>query len=648
MFRRKIGLSTNSAFSLAEVLVAVSIFAIFLGLVAANLKQPNSKAQPRALAELLTEELKAARLEAMAKGVPVAIALPSDNGSKPVSCSFYRIRGNNNPKTEKVYNYENEFPKARFFVGTWTGASLSPDAANFRADQWLAPQTSRDFLFIFQSDGSVATNDLPYSAGAYHVLTGTGVTYAGGSLSGGACSPAPGYYQASAVADPYTIDITSAGAISMHSGLPAGSGLVESASAQRDPLAAAPTWVLAGNSAPVIANAKILPAAGMTPSSGADGYVAPGGRLNLVTYATDPNGDDLFVHWRALNDATGSPAGSFAIPAAAGMAKDVRMSWRGNQWVNVSCWTPPRNDPAGTVYRFDSFVTDERGNQVQTSGTATLQIELNVDEKITFSVGSELFWMTPRENDWHRIGNGGTHPSLSPNKTKIVFNSSSSGRISTCNLDGTDLRQLANAPLGFIRAPQWSPDGGRIFYTIYSDPIDMDVFVMNADGTNPRQLTRCSDVYMSGYLMLGSVAPDGQSLLVCGHQPGTPAGQRDIILVTNLGAAIPTQTNLTNGVGQNDAPIFHPHPTDPNKAIYFTSDRSGSPEIWTMAADGSNPAPTNFAAGSTTNSFFTFSPNGSKILTNLASMAVSSYIDPATGAVTNAPALYRFTPQSWR
>jgi len=89
-------------------------------------------------------------------------------------------------------------------------------------------------------------------------------------------------------------------------------------------------------------------------------------------------------------------------------------------------------------------------------------------------------------------------PAWSPDGTRIAFNSDRDGNpeIYVMNADGTDPRNLTNDP-DFDVLPAWSPDGSRIAFTSDRDEgddevcvmCDDEVYVMNADGTDPRNLT---------------------------------------------------------------------------------------------------------------------------------------------------------------
>jgi TolB protein len=79
--------------------------------------------------------------------------------------------------------------------------------------------------------------------------------------------------------------------------------------------------------------------------------------------------------------------------------------------------------------------------------------------------------------------------SWSPDEDKILYSSSyesSNVDIWVVNVDGTNHMRLTNHSAPEIDAT-WSPDGTKIAYTVSED--GWNIYVMNADGSNPTQLT---------------------------------------------------------------------------------------------------------------------------------------------------------------
>ena len=74
---------------------------------------------------------------------------------------------------------------------------------------------------------------------------------------------------------------------------------------------------------------------------------------------------------------------------------------------------------------------------------------------------------------------------------KIVF--CVDGDIFVMNDDGSRRRRLTQNTTALDEGPRWSPDGTKIVFTRYMDKTQQqtraELFIINADGTNPQQLT---------------------------------------------------------------------------------------------------------------------------------------------------------------
>src|SRR3954468_3835762 len=104
-----------------------------------------------------------------------------------------------------------------------------------------------------------------------------------------------------------------------------------------------------------------------------------------------------------------------------------------------------------------------------------------------------IFTMTPDGSDLIRVfdvaGAYDSAPNWSPDGSQIAFESDQDGdmEIYVMNADGTDVRQLTHNTL-HDEGPVWAPDGTRIAYTSGADNLNGDIWVMDADGTNQQQL----------------------------------------------------------------------------------------------------------------------------------------------------------------
>jgi Tol biopolymer transport system component len=119
----------------------------------------------------------------------------------------------------------------------------------------------------------------------------------------------------------------------------------------------------------------------------------------------------------------------------------------------------------------------------------------------------------------------------------------------------------------------YSPDGKLLAISASSPKArGSQVYVVSADGSNPRQMTTVSPSYFHGW------SPDGKWLAMVAQR----SGNFDLFRIPVTGGP---EQRLTSSPGYDDGPDYSPD----GKWIYFNSDRSKGWDIWRMPPDGAGP-----------------------------------------------------------
>lgn len=159
-------------------------------------------------------------------------------------------------------------------------------------------------------------------------------------------------------------------------------------------------------------------------------------------------------------------------------------------------------------------------------------------------------------------------------RTQIAFASErgDSKEIWVMDYDGFNSRQLTFNG-GISKFPEYSDDNKRIAYTVKLPTLNRWV-LRNHEIDGTESTIQTDGTYMSS----PAFAPDGR----IAFSARTSTSRDSDIFVTPPSAS--RFTNVTNYRGIDTSPTWSPTGTQ----IAFISDRSGSPQVWVMDADGSN------------------------------------------------------------
>ena len=175
---------------------------------------------------------------------------------------------------------------------------------------------------------------------------------------------------------------------------------------------------------------------------------------------------------------------------------------------------------------------------------------------------------------------------VSPDGKRIIFTSTKDGDIElySMKVDGTDVRRITNR-VGYDGGAFYSPDGSMIVWragypTTARDTADyvgllaqravrpsrVEVWVANADGSNPRQITKLGGANFAPFFH-----PDGKRIIFSSNYRSPRSGKFDLYLVNVDGSGL---EQVTTHEDFDSFPMWSPD----GKKLVWASNRYGKHE----------------------------------------------------------------------
>ena len=252
----------------------------------------------------------------------------------------------------------------------------------------------------------------------------------------------------------------------------------------------------------------------------------------------------------------------------------------------------------GTIGQGAAGTYNGNGRYAMRSGFWTNPVPRNLNGKICYTNGGDIWKMDPDGSNRQLVINAGTNdiePAWSPDGSKIAFTSDRSptgnGGIWVVNADGTGLTVLTPEPGLSNAKPAWSPDGSKIAFASNRNGLITSIYIMNADGSNVVRLTNQFPASDAG----PEWSPDGSKIVFATNQ-----GSCSCMAIVNADG-----TGRVH-IGSGQFPSWSP---DGTKIIFALP---VARHIYTMNTDGTGLTQLTF--GSTIEQYPSFSPDGRKIV----------------------------------
>jgi TolB protein len=167
-------------------------------------------------------------------------------------------------------------------------------------------------------------------------------------------------------------------------------------------------------------------------------------------------------------------------------------------------------------------------------------------------------------------------PAWSPDGSQIAFMSSQGGdpEIYVSDLTGAHLHRVTFAA-GVSTSPAWNPKTGKQIVFVSDRAGSPILYLSNSDGSDVQKI----DLPDKGYVIDPSWSPNAQLVAFSWRRP---SGNYDIYAMDIVSHEL---VELTRDSGRNERPSWAPD----GRHLVFESTRTGTRQIWSMLADGSQP-----------------------------------------------------------
>jgi TolB protein len=174
---------------------------------------------------------------------------------------------------------------------------------------------------------------------------------------------------------------------------------------------------------------------------------------------------------------------------------------------------------------------------------------------------------------WPRFKGTNSSPSWSPDGTQLMFMSSMLGNPELFISDASGQRpKRLTFSNGANTSPSWNPKTGQQVAFVSDRGGIPQLYTMNSDGSSQAKV----DLPDMGYVIDPAWSPNGQLLAFSWRRPN---GNYDLYVMEIVTRQL---VELTRDVGRNERPSW----ASDGRHLVFESTRTGTRQIWSMLADG--------------------------------------------------------------